>query len=134
MPPSANRLVMPRGNRLISTPAKRTYKKQVELFKHRHIKSIRPILEALRAYSEEDSILTLDVSCLFYFERHRVYTKAGNYKRIDTNNRLKAALDTVSDMIEVDDLRFASSFIDKRISKTGKDYLDVELKIREVVA
>ena len=50
------------------------------------------------------------------------------------NNRLKAALDAVSDMIEVDDLRFASSFIDKRISKTGKDYLDVELKIREVVA
>jgi hypothetical protein len=70
----------------------------------------------------------LHISSTFYFEQHRVITKAGRAKRNDTANRIKAVDDALSKIFEFDDcLLWAGNYAKVAIPSGQKEYVHIEL-------
>jgi hypothetical protein len=61
-----------------------------------------------------------------------VLTQKGKLKRLDTTNRLKALLDNLAEMLEVDDSCFISGFSQKSISVNNLEYVDIEISETEM--
>lgn len=60
--------------------------------------------EVLDILSNPD--MGLYVRLFFYFKHDRIYTKKGEFKKMDVSNRIKAIADSVSDILGIDDKVF----------------------------
>lgn len=128
MSPSANRLLMPMRGRLISTPQKRTWEKQVQLYRAKHILELNRINFFLKKYISSTEVPALRVDAFHCFPQKKLFTKQGHPKKIDANNRLKGTLDAVSNLIGIDDKYFFNGNCEKIGNEGELEYTIVHIK------
>lgn len=69
----------------------------------------------------------LEIDCVFYFPESRILTKKGMPKRLDVDNRVKALLDKVSKIFELDDSSFFRHTYHKLVAVDN--YCDLTISI-----
>jgi Endodeoxyribonuclease RusA len=90
------------------------YHKLVDLFCKKNESKIQEIKLKCQAWIAEGKMLRVDT--YHVFDSDRIWTKDGKPKKIDANNRVKACLDAVSTMIDIDDKYFFDGDCAKIIS------------------
>jgi len=80
------------------------YMEAVELYKSRNIIKIIDISKQCKEWLKEGYVLRVDTYHAFQYDR--VWTVNKKAQRLDANNRVKACLDAVANMIGVDDKYF----------------------------
>ncbi len=67
----------------------------------------------LRVAREMVEGCAVEIEAFFGFQRDRIYTKAGEFRRLDVSNYLKAVHDCLADAIGIDDRAFFSVVAEK---------------------
>lgn len=103
-PPSDNHLypTFMRAGRLIRVPSKEyaQFRKSVESWGILNAQKLKWAQEAIRNFDK------LGIEFVFHFEPHRLFTLKGTVKKLDVSNRIKAAQDSISKLLGVDDSIF----------------------------
>lgn len=103
-PPTVNQLYAGKSIRYKSDKAK-AYDTEVDLWYLKNIKTVKAIRTKLRPYKFADhTFLSFKLDFLVPYET--LYSKQGKLKKIDVSNRVKALLDKLSELFDVDDNRF----------------------------
>lgn len=72
----------------------------------------------------------LQAKCLHLFHVEQLFFKNGNVKRLDADNRIKAALDAVGIILQIDDKLFFKSETEKVLIQTKGLEQCTEIQIR----
>jgi hypothetical protein len=94
------------GARMRPAPEMVTYKDEVRLYRLRHEGKLTAIGRALRNEIEERQwVLRVDVFIVFHVER--IFSSVNKkVLTLDANNRIKASLDAVANLLDIDDKYF----------------------------
>lgn len=63
----------------------------------------------------------LEIYCVFYFKREKLFSKKNEPKKLDVSNRLKASHDSLSKMFGIDDKLFFRVFAEKCVCPDGME-------------
>ena len=101
MPPIANHRLMPSQGRLIKSPDIRRYDQSIQLY----MLKLRSKLFELRKTAKEwiDVGYCLKVELFFYWPKEKLISKQHIPKRLDLDGRIKSTLDSISEVIGIDD-------------------------------
>lgn len=73
----------------------------------------------LQSYFSRKGFLRVD--CEFYFKHERVLCKDGRAKRLDADNRLKSLLDSLTNLIGIDDSWIWAGSFSKHVAKSHEE-------------
>lgn len=74
----------------------------------------------------------LSIHCAFAFEKSRLVSKKGSFKRLDVSNRLKALHDAFADALLIDDCAFVNISAKKyAVQKEMDEQVTVEIAVAE---
>lgn len=136
LPPSVNEYLMPvagkwvigkRGQRYqqgrwVKTDVHRKYMDDCYLYKasnQRAFENLKQHLDSMRYKMAKDGLsFCLKVDCYFVFHVERIFTKAGEIKELDADNRLKPCRDALSKLLEIDDRHFFDGVCEKVTTRT----------------
>lgn len=120
IPPSSNNQykVFRRNNKIVhaSSLSLVAFRKEIDAYFLRNMDSIKIARELFGGNKP------LSVNCYFAFEKSRIYTKRGHFKRLDVSNRLKALHDAFAKVLLIDD----SCFVHVSASKYAVDKKESE--------
>ena len=112
LPPSVNTCFKPRkrDGRLVKTPEYLFYANKVILWK---LKNFKTLEEFKNKYEKYQGAFRVDLC--FVFHKPRIIRKDGFPKngQNDSNNFIKPVYDSLSKLIDIDDARFNSQFIER---------------------
>lgn len=113
IPPSINKTYRfsSRSKTLYKSAEALAFKEKIMAWhlKHQpHVKHMKELLCAMMAQTE-----TLEIQIHLFLDSKRIFTKKGKPKRLDTDNRAKALIDAVSEILELDDKHFFKVSIEK---------------------
>jgi Holliday junction resolvase RusA-like endonuclease len=125
LPPSSNNQysAFVRGGRVVHVPAKVlvTFKADIRRYFESNAELMLLARASLAGYP-------LAIHADFKFERTRLFTKKGTFKRLDVSNRLKALHDMVCEMLHIDDSAFVSISARKlSVAATYLEGVDIEI-------
>lgn len=127
MCPTANRLLMPSRGRLISTPEKRIWESEVNIFSLRNRNALLKAQKIIHEFiSLGDPYLSVDLYHCFCKEK--LFSKQNKVKKIDSNNRMKASIDAISNLLSIDDMYFFEGQCKKIISHNKNDFTVAVIK------
>lgn len=107
LPPSSNQLYASVNGRLIKSTEGRKYDSLIDGYKLREFR----ILEQFKETVKPTDLFNVDMH--FIFMRDRLISKKDTIKRLDSTNRLKAAHDGLSKILDIDDCRFVTGSFSK---------------------
>lgn len=117
IPPSINQQLAVRGQRLRKTVKAHEHDWQLKRWIQENIEKVNFYRQHFEQKLKENKGLMLRVDCHFVFFKDRLLTKTQKaespIKTLDANNRLKACLDNVAEIIQVDDKHFATGLCEK---------------------
>lgn len=121
MPPSVNTSYVTVGNRRVKSASLVRFNLEMDNWSLSHFKELQNATKDLKGHK-------LEMSLIFYFPQIKILTKAGNPKRLDVSNRIKAIEDTFCRLIEIDDCHIFSVHACKKVGTCEK----VSLKISPI--
>lgn len=132
LPPSVNKMYATNWHtkRRFTSKDYDIYKRMVE-----HWKKLWPnqLANAREFCSKITDGQAFRVDMTLYFQRGEVLTKRNTIKRNDTSNRIKAAHDTLSEMLGVDDSSFwDGSFEKKIVAGEHPGWCDITISIFDI--
>jgi Holliday junction resolvase RusA-like endonuclease len=117
--PSSNSIYACVNGRFIKSLEARKYSASVDIYKLRKYHAIQNFISQI----SNDDIFQIDTH--FVFQKNRILNKSKNskskYKKLDTANRLKSALDGLSKILDIDDSRFFSGIYTKNYCENQAD-------------
>lgn len=146
LPPSVNEYLMPvagqwavskagksyRKGRFVKTKLHVQYLNRCQIWRAQNSEAfdkIKSELLRLQAQAQANGQpFALRVDCYFAFEHSRLWSKAGEAKSLDSDNRLKPCRDALAKLLSIDDKYFFSGFFEK-VSTHSKDLECAYLKI-----
>lgn len=132
MPPTINQSMAIVRGRLISTASKRLFFNEVNTYRIRNFKALQRAANSLQQLLATDPALCFRVDCYFALPHNKLFTKDGRVKIFDANNRLKSALDGLSELIQIDDKYFASGIAEKITTRSIKPSFTVHIKPQHI--
>lgn len=122
MAPSANRLQINipsgRGRCRKNSDEYLSFLHEVKIFELSNRRVLKQAAEELK-----DRILSVRLD--FYFTKDKVYCKDGRIKALDHHNRLKATLDALAGVLQIDDRMFFEVSCVKKVAEVN--YTDIEI-------
>lgn len=118
IPPSINKQLTVSRGRLIKTVHARRYDQDFAIYFLNNSK----LFETYREENKDKDLL-YHVKLIFCFERSKLIGQKGQIKALDTNNRIKSAIDKISEALNINDKFFVSDYAEKVIATDGKEQL-----------
>lgn len=127
MPPSINQQLGVRGGVMRKTQKAHDYHNQVTRWIFERQNFIINLRKTFEELITQDQSLALRVDCYFAFPKEKLLSKTNKakspIKTLDANNRLKACLDSVSRVIQIDDKHFVTGLCEKVISPDDSTFV-----------
>lgn len=115
LPPTSNNQysMIRRGSKIFHVPSEqlRKFKDAMKQYPLRYATLYQESRKKAQEWKEKNS--PLELRCVFYFHRNRLFTKDNRFKRLDVSNRLKASHDCLSEMLGIDDSSFFRIYAEK---------------------
>lgn len=128
MPPSSNHRMIPVNGRLIKSQDIRDYDKQIQLWMLRKMSKLSSIRREIKQWIDEGKYLKVTIN--LRWPKEKLISKDGKPKKNDLDNRLKTLLDSLSEIIYVDD-KYIINISATKISWM-KNYPEVSVKIESI--
>lgn len=125
MSPTSNTLYTPINSRLVKSNAGRMYEQKVLFWSM----SKRRLLEEIATNFKSKP---LRVDCTFVFPKSRLVTKKDTLKKIDYSNRLKASMDMLAKIINIDDSYFVCGMAKKACGPDDREYINIIISVSEL--
>jgi hypothetical protein len=108
MPPTSNNQYasLRRGNKIIRVPSTglRLFKDAMQKYALTCMQQIHASRQLTQSWIRDKK--PLEITCVFFFHKSRLISKKNDFKKLDVSNRVKAAHDSIADMLGIDDCRF----------------------------
>lgn len=122
-PPTTNHRYIPHMGRLALSPDHRAFKKVLDIFLHRKYMT----LDASHLEKQE---LVVEID---YVGPHSAwYTKSGEIRKIDVDNRHKSLFDGIFPFLDLDDSQVFKTKINKVVSKVAETTVTVRIYVEGV--
>jgi Holliday junction resolvase RusA-like endonuclease len=122
-PPTTNHRYIPHMGRLILSPDHRAFKKLLDLYLHRKYMT-------LDASDLAGAELVVEID---YVGPHSAwYTKSGDIRKIDVDNRHKSLFDGIFPFFDLDDSQVFKTRINKVIDRVAETTVTVRVYMEEV--
>lgn len=129
LPPTSNHqyISFVRRGRIIHAPSKDlvNFKRQMQEYWLTQGDTLKFTRELFSGYP-------LKVHVDLYFERSRILSKRGSFKRLDVSNRIKALHDSLADALLIDDCMFVRISAEKHgVQKISDEGCSVRIEVTE---
>jgi len=119
IPPSSNNqyALVRRGHKTFHVPSKKLTQFQAKMQAYPYTNPDLYLIhkQAIHQWLKEG--YPLEIRCLFFFRRDRIFTKKNTVKRLDVSNRIKALHDCLCKLLEIDDSLFFRVTAEKVVSE-----------------
>lgn len=132
LPPSINQSMAIYNGRMLSSASKRSFFKDMRIYSLKNKKSLTRAVEPLYEAMAQDKTLCLRVDCYFALPHQKLFTQKNEVKVFDANNRLKSALDGLSQILEIDDKYFASGVAEKITTTRLNPFFIAHIKLMKI--
>lgn len=131
IPPSSNNqyLLVRHNSKTFHVPSRElsAFKKHIKCYPVQYPREFAIYKARMSDWVRDKKLL--EVSCTFFLNYSRLFTKIGNPKRLDCSNRLKAIHDCVADLFGIDDCLFFKIHAEKRsIEESYREKAIIEIK------
>lgn len=117
MAPTSNQMYASVRGRLIKSNAARIYEQRCKAWSYSKLH----LLEEIKTMVGDKA---LRVDMCFIFPKSRLFTQKETIKKLDYSNRIKAAQDCLSALLDIDDSHFFCGYKEKAISLDDREYIN----------
>ena len=133
MPPTANRQLIwaPRQKRFIKSGEARRFSNEVLRYKSKNRRKCIIAGSLIDSHLKKYKAIRVEIDFIFPWEK--IFARDGKIKILDTNNRIKAAIDGLCEILDFDD-KFIFSESHRKISckKIERPYLNARILSSEI--